>query len=550
MQALAPALALGLVMGAAPVALAQPTPINQGTAVDPSNIDWSQTGSLTIHKKLNPETTGTPTGETSANVSGQDLPGVEFTIQRIVLTDNGQDVPFNTNAGFTRYAQALSNGLPADGNYRLEPGVAVTTGADGQAVFNDLELGAYWVTETDTSGANVDGALLPSAPFVAFVPMTDVYTDEVPAAGTSWNYNPVAYPKNSSATVSKTVVDAHENVGDTFAYTLTGTVPAVGEGRYLNQFYIEDLYDNRELEFNNLPTSATLTPAGGGAPIELPITGELVAPAAGDVLPEGTNSIVRFDFAQHLEVLGQNPNATITINLVGDVLPIDNGGEAGDGIVTNGVREIVHTPRPGFENVDEPTEVPGDEVNTYLAKLEIFKYEEATGAQTPLQGAQFDLYECSLEGVLDQDKGPLTVNGQSNWTTDENGLVVIDGLHVTDFENNVGVAADYQYCLVETVAPTLTENGETITFELREEPIPVEFTLAETHQIDANGNVVTQRGAEPSAQPLTRTEVQNVRSTTTYLPSTGGMGVLLLLLVGAAVVAAGAYGVRRANQAA
>lgn len=116
---------------------------------------------------------------------------------------------------------------------------------------------------------------------------------------------------------------------------------------------------------------------------------------------------------------------------------------------------------------------------------------------------------------------PLNVNGQTEWTTDADGAVTISGIHVTDYANNADDTT-VDYCLLETDAPDgYVGNDALVHFELN------------------RGDVDPETGA-PTAQIQYTATIENFTDEN-RLPNTGGMGVGLLIALGALIIGGGAY---------
>jgi hypothetical protein len=135
-------------------------------------VDPEHEGSLTIHKYLVPE-------GSSIN-AGRPAEGVTFTVARVL------DVDLTTSAGWET-ASELADGVRDVGP--LDDARTAVTDAIGRAVFSDLALGLYRVTEA-TPPAGVD----PITPFYVTVPLTD------PEDGDRWLYDVHVYPKNIAPT--------------------------------------------------------------------------------------------------------------------------------------------------------------------------------------------------------------------------------------------------------------------------------------------------------------------------------------------------------------
>ncbi|WJY67030.1 SpaH/EbpB family LPXTG-anchored major pilin [Corynebacterium auris] len=502
-------IALASSAATAPIAFAQDTPQVPGQpSVPAANIDPSRTGSITINKRLNPTELREATGAVDPQASGAPLQGVTFTATRI-----NRDI--TTAEGFAALAQMT----PATAAENLSPLPADrrtgTTNAAGQVQFEDLSVGAYLVEESITGTVSVGGqeipagSVVPGSAFIVFVPFTQQNENN---AGT-WNYNPVVYPKNTSLTTQKSVVDSSDdqgdNVGDTVEYQIRSTIPAVPQGQTLGQYQIHDRYNPTELgdvtvqSVSISGTNQALTP-------ELHYT-------VNDTLTQDGRAQKTIDFtAAGLALLAANSGQQVVVNLEADLLAIDEG----DGEIVNETQTTGFT-REGDTNHEFQTD--NQQVRTYLAKLRVVKHVQGN-EETRLQGAEFELYQtenCTAEGVADEE--PLTVGGARSWTTGADGTFTIDGLHVTDFANNEEAELP-SFCLLETEAPA--------GYARLTQPIEVSLTRAETRVV---GQTV----------PLKSINVANVQSSTPTLPATGGAGVALLLLVGAGIIGGGVYAARR-----
>ena len=229
---------------ALPAAASQATPtfgLAATTERAPSlvDLDPAKTGSITIHKLVKQDDNGTKEGNglLDPSATGKPLAGATFTVEKLTSVDltkqegweklanyrKGKgDEKISANAAAIEAARADGTGTP----------VSQTTGADGLATFNNLALGAYIVTETQTP-AGYTG----SRPFIITVPMTH------PTELNKWVYDVHAYPKNAKVNVEKEVDDAQTPaVGSPISYTITADVPDAPVVDYYN---VVDQYDKR-----------------------------------------------------------------------------------------------------------------------------------------------------------------------------------------------------------------------------------------------------------------------------------------------------------------
>lgn len=442
-------------------------------------IDFNAKGSINIHKRAGTAGEAHDTGNKNSGALGTPLAGAGFTVWRV-------DVPFGNNDD----VQAAQKLTTAEAATKLGEQMETekTTDGEGTVTFGNLPVGVYYVKETTVPQGHV-----PGAPFLVFVPMTN------PATHTGWNYHVHVYPKNSENKAEKTVEDADKNVSDVITYKITSDLPKPPAGGTISKYEVVDTLDPR-----------------------VKVTPDDISVAFND----GTE-IQQDNYKATVEVVDGNNVAKVVFN------------EKGLKLLTNNVdKRLVTTIKAKVKEIDRGTSeiknqatvisnngagsgdttVPTNEVKTHYGKLKVVKNDKDGKV---LEGATFELYRCENQATLG-DK--ISINGTSSWTTGADGTLLIDGLHVTDFEDNKeGIAK--KYCLKETKAPA--------GYELLPEPIEFTFTRAEIANTD-----------EDDAVTLTK-KVENVKSVTPQLPLTGGAGIGLIVGLGALIIGAGAWYAKR-----
>lgn len=187
-----------------------------------------------------------------------------------------------------------------------------------------------------------------------------------------------------------------------------------------------------------------------------------------------------------------------------------------------------------FENnpvtFEEEKGKPTNETKTFYGGI---TFKKVDGEGNTLEGAKFEVYgaaegeEC--KAAVQNSKAKQAVGGTEEFTSAADGTVTIDGLHVNDIANFDGTNSKAnifaKYCLLETQAPK--------GFELLS--TPVEFTLSK----EDKGTLKPLKVGETEGQ------IVNLKDTTTRLPNTGGMGVLIFVLAGLAVIGGGVFAARR-----
>lgn len=479
----------------APLAVAQEAPTNNAT-IDP-NADVT----LTIDKRLNPTSIGGPgTGAADQDVTGNPLQGAKFTgillnVDNVKPEDLGKLTASNyEELGATATQTTVSGTTGADGKLKLVKNDGLVQGI---WLFTETIEGE--VTDTVTGKTYKASEIAPSAPFIVSLPYTN-------AAGDGWNYNVTVQPKNTTSGITKEVVDADKNVGDDIQYLVKGSIPVIPEGETLKSFRITDQLDTENLE--NIRAKVALS------------DGTAIAQGTDYTLTiDQTAGTVEVEFTEAglAKLAGVGAGKTVDLTIDAKVKTITGT----DGIAVNEAKQFIH-----FPGQDNETETTSNKVKTYWGLVNVVKTEE--GKETKLKGAEFELYRCAgTETKKDQLKADnkITIDGKSTWTTGDNGTVIIDGIHVTDIEND-SKEIDKSYCLVETKAPS----GFVATNEVHS------FKLAADDE-KLNTNTPVQYDAT----------IENKRSEMPKLPLTGGMGIGLLVALGALIAGLAAWTARRAN---
>ncbi|MGO2826305.1 MAG: SpaH/EbpB family LPXTG-anchored major pilin [Corynebacterium casei] len=489
-------LSLGVALVGAPLATAQSLA---------STIDFSQDASLTLSKRIiEPGQEGLPATGNETEVGNSTLAGVTFELYLIQEIDNAED-----------WKTAVE--LGKDGAAGVGTGTLVkteTTDANGAIDFGDLPLGLYKLVEVDSGNP----AITEAADSLVYLPMTN------PENQNSWNYDVHVYPKNQfdpgETPIDKEVEDADKNVGDDITYTIKSAIPDVTVND-VTWYQIVDQLDTENLKADEAAVSVEINGVAAVADV--------------DYVVSNVNGEIKVSFTEQgvdklTAVKKENADARVTTTIVAEILRVADGEAENTALLYHNDPTVNSDTKPNPEDPHNPPEdpdepKPSNPVNSYWGNIELNKVDEEGNA---LQGAEFELYRCSVDGVIegdavavDHDNDPATPV-QTTLTTDAEGKATFYSLQVTDFENNVPVDPT-AYCLVETKAPE--------GFSLLPEPVPVTLALSETH-----GETVS----------ITKVaEVANIPETRGSLPLTGGMGIGFLVALGALIVSVGAYTAQR-----
>lgn len=526
-----------------------------------SNIDGAHASTLTVHKCEQTDANGIEvgTGNETPPADCKPVPGVEFTITEL-------DYDLTTQKGWIDLAQArgdvstaLKQDIGGDTDHQTATKTAHVTGADGVAAFSDAETTAgkaYLVSETKTPAG-----VIPAADFIVTLPMTN------PADTTAWNYDIHVYPKNSVNGISKEVEDsgAKSGSGNALTYTIVTSIPKVGD-EGIKRYQVIDALDGRvqtglgadqlnpQVTIENLPAAVTQLEAG---------TDYTITVAGNKVNPADTRNYLTVDFtAAGLVKLAQARAAGTVETKVKTVLTATFAPATDlDGGISNVAALIPNDSQNYTWDKDNPNpdpDLPGtttDEVVSKYGQIEITKTGTDQLAAAKYNGAQFQVYECSIntdDAALDAAKveakvgatpvllkdvdanlkgDPLSIANETVFETGKattlqakagkaavDGQVVIGSLRANDWENGKAknLDKDNWYCLVETKAPA--------GYSLAPDPIPFRVL------------------GPDAADKTTDTKVTVVdvpQNAGFHLPLTGANGVVVLTVIGGLLVAGG-----------
>lgn len=407
------------------------------------------------------------------------------------VTYQAYEVPLTKTSGSNEWQAEIAGITLEQAKTKLgtSPAVAYTgvTGTDtnptGQVRWT-MDRGLYLVRETSTPAG-----VVASPDFLVAVPMTD------PGEPTKWLDEIYIYPKSDKVSAAMTVDNAADySVGNTVTWTIKADIPQ-----------IRDTVDN-----DFLPTDKF----------------EIVAnfDSAGLLINEDDITIPGLTLKTHYDVdvdTTTTPGTTIVTVTLTDggrdelVSLLDGGTSTIDVKVDAAVVQTVGEFTPTATIFAGSTDATGKAVDTSLAGVKYGKVTLTKKDQNDqlAKDAVFRVYTSETDAVAKNINFLKTaLNSDGQWTTREDGTVILDGFRFSDYANGVTQVDEdgslYQtYWLVEMTAP----EGQ----QLLAEPISFAVTAVDT--------------------PL---EVTNTANTNAFvLPLTGGTGTAMLTILGLGILA-------------
>jgi len=491
-------------------------------------IDENETGSLTIYKLDSEGLTADEITEAGGDVNDyyhnttkdtyhKKLQGAGYKIYLIgtisQTTDSGKVTVEYLDAKNSSSVLDLDNLDISDFNLaEYTTTYSGTTDANGEVTLSGLKLGLYYVEETNTP----DGYAVANNFFVQ-IPMTN-------ANGTAWNYNVETYPKNSDngdvvkeITSGTTTDDGKEtaSLGSTVGYEITATTPS-------NLIASNDTVNYENFKITDRASKYLTVAASGIAVSAENSLGEAVG-LTKDVdytieqvlyndsqLGDGINNYTYIKFHETgLKKLGNSAIVTVTYSATiaanvdaATIVEIDN--------------EVYFQ----YEVDGEDTIGPKDKEIVYTYSYSAQKVDDKNAA---LAGAKFVLAQD-----INDTRNYLKYDATNGWgySTDIADAYEMKSSEGTDSYNAGlfafrGLAAG-DYLLIETVAPS--------GYTLLKDPISIMINSTTTN---------TANSTDKNTDQYDKYTIQIINNLngTIELPTTGGNGIYMFIIIGAALMA-------------
>lgn len=425
------------------------------------NIDPEAEGSITIHKFMSQPTDANKgnisTGETSPGDFVDPVKGVVFTAYQLGTGEGAGFVPLDLTVPSNW--DSLGHLIPSApceapaGYTKGSPIEFDPTDGAGIATVEDLEVGAYLVCETSSTGATIgetgESVQITSnaAPFIVTIPTP--YEK-------GWIYDLHAFPKNLGFVPATKSIQMQELnglvMGDTVKFPVRIVIPAMEGGAAWPTGAVSDVFDPRLVPVDGgVESVKILKPDGNVA-----YTFSEDDPAPEYEVVTNANGVAVVFTPAGLAVFNGNAHAgnTVEVLFAAKVTALGEGDTSG--VIENRAGIWTDPSAPFDPETSDWNDAPVEtnEVTTRWGQALILKYAD-DAAKTPLAGAEFELFDAADPYP---ETGTCAANAEPSallqgLTSDNNGEVNIPGLFVSDSVNDTKDATFRCYVLKETKAP-------------------------------------------------------------------------------------------------
>ncbi|MFU0539063.1 SpaH/EbpB family LPXTG-anchored major pilin [Gardnerella vaginalis] len=492
-------------------------------AVNTATIDTSQNGktSIIIHKYEAPKLKDakhdgselgadalvdkvTGEGGKTTDVPKKPVSGVKFTLWRVKKKGNDGEIDLSTAKGWKKIkdlegleatsankkdANSFMNGANAEFvKYDVEgtgaetkKGQTCTTDKDGTCSFPNLNMGLYYVEETDVSGAKVGDSSVSITkgvdPFFVTTPLANETTK-------TWLYNVNVYPKNDTSKdrPKKTPHDApsalniKSDKSTKMSWDITIPLNLVSSNEKFTTIKFTDPL-MKDLEFDSVSnvkiskfndTGAALTTKDDFENLNQDTDYTVTTDSNGTYIPDPVKKDESTKFTLvtvDLNATGRGKadklyasRGTNVLKLTATITAkVKQGATKVVNVINTEVNNVVtgqnKDPKPCVPTTEKPCDNPGQSV-TNFATLKVTKVNEQTGTdKKTLRDAEFEVY-----AMKDKNAAPTTNDAVTSSADNKK----VDGVTlITDTKGEASVelfvgngdTTSKRYCIVETKAP-------------------------------------------------------------------------------------------------
>ncbi|KXA18983.1 SpaH/EbpB family LPXTG-anchored major pilin [Gardnerella vaginalis] len=546
----------------------------QNDGANTANIDTNENGktSITIHKyENNPAGTTRGNGEKVADLQGRKpIKGVKFTLWRVKqkAADGGaakeidltkpedwlkikdleklSDVSAGDKHTASEFISGSNKKFEVDETTKQEK----TTSDQGEAKFENLQMGLYYIEETDVNGATVENQKVSItkrvAPFFVTTPLPK-------ESDNSWIYNVNVYPKNDTSNELPTKTASKPSTNDltdntTITWTISIPLSAPKNGGKYEKIGFKDKLETG-LTYDSIESANLVTYKDNGqkdttvTDVKLDLNTHytethndgLVYFKLTDTETTGGLAKAYAEYSKHLtDKKIVKLEVKLKTKVAKDVKDITNVANTFVDDSTTGKGDDNNPCTSTDQRPECQTNKTKD--TAHFGTLTVKKFSDGQGAnKKPLNNAKFDVYEVTadnknvddIKSAEKKDNGIFTLKGDGNTeiaSTKINSTLetkTSGNSHGSDSvrlfvynsnETNKAVTTKL-YCLVETEAPA--------GYLLNSTPQCVALKADTADQADTN-----------NTKEITNAKATGLDQIIGALPMTGARGLVLLTACG------------------
>lgn len=541
--------------------------------VDTANIDQNKKSatSIIIHKYQGPATNDRSDGTVKSLTGKKPVKGVKFTLWRVKKGADDIDLSkssdwekikgleklVETAAGGNKTASDFINGdqpefVKADTN-----GTEKATDDKGEAKFDGLAMGLYYIEETDVSDAQVNEATTGAAqwkkvsitkrvsPFFVTTPLPNPKDKTNP-----WIYDVNVYPKNdtSKERPTKTVSslsrkDLTKDNGTTITWKIAIPLTAPKNGNKYEKIGFKDKLETG-LTYDKIKSANLVTYTDAGQKD----TSAADVPLNSDYTATNTDSLVSFSLTSDglQKAYGEYSKHTTDKKVV--KLEVELVTKVADTVkdIANVANTYVDDNKTGNgdgNNPCTPTDTTGDCNDTpkdtaHFGTLTVNKFtkqgEENDQKDVPLNDAHFDVYEVTGEGATVNDTFTVD-NGKLKKNNTEVGTKLANNVSLVTKEKTEGTTKTEGTDSIRLFVYNSKETNPAVTTKLYcvvETEAPAGYLLdSKPHCVNLKADSVTDASTNNTLK-IENKKATGLDKILAALPMTGARGLVLLTAFG------------------
>lgn len=541
--------------------------------------------SITIHKYQGPATGDRSDGTVKTLNDKKPVKGVKFTLWR-VKKKNGtspEEIDLSTPEGWKKIkdldnlvetatadkktandfmtggsAEFVKYDAKGEGAEKAD-GKTCETGADGSCSFTGLNMGLYYIEETDTSGAQLQdehnawkkvSITKRVSPFFVTTPLPNPKDKTNP-----WIYDVNVYPKNdtSKERPTKTVSelsrkDLTKDNGTTITWKIAIPLTAPKDGNKYEKIGFKDKLE-AGLTYDKINSAKLVTYSKDGQKLSTPAEVTLTTDDY-TATNDSTTKVVSFSLKDDANTGLKKAYDAYTAATDGKVvkLEVELVTKVADTVkdianVANTYVDDNKTGKGDGDNPCTPNDTTGDCGDTpndtaHFGTLTVNKFtkqgEENDQKELPLNDAHFDVYEVTGEGATVNDTFTVD-NGKLKKDNDEVGTKLANNVSLVTKEKTEGTTKTEGTDSIRLFVYNSKETNPAVTTKLYcvvETEAPAGYLLdSKPHCVNLKADSVTDASTNNTLK-IENKKATGLDKILAALPMTGARGLVLLTAFG------------------